>query len=159
MPATTLRPYDPAHRAALLALAVRPDQVPFSGQPADVIDDPAPHIDMHLIVHGAAVAGMFRINRAYHTDHLFASRNTLGLRTFLIDHALQGHGIASAACLQLRSYLAPLYPTFEAVFLTVNLRNPAARAVYLKGGFKDTQAQFMGGAAGPQHILKLPLHN
>lgn len=42
--------------------------------------------------------------------------------------------------------------------LTVNARNPAARAVYLAGGFADTGELYLGGPAGPQHVMRLPLH-
>jgi GNAT superfamily N-acetyltransferase len=153
----TLAPYEIAHRDALLAVAVRDDQVVFSGQPHEVIDLNLPQLDMHVILENGTPVGMFRIDRAYHTHHIFAEEVSVGLRTFLIDQNAQGRGIAKAVCTQLRGYLRPLYPAKASVFLTVNLRNPAAKAVYVHGGFKDTGAQLMKGLAGPQNILKLTL--
>ncbi len=33
-------------------------------------------------------------------------------------------------------------------------QNQAARACYLKGGFEDHGEQYLGGPAGPQHIMR-----
>jgi hypothetical protein len=43
------------------------------------------------------------------------------------------------------------------VVLTVNVRNPVARAVYVRGGFVDAGELHLGGSAGPQHVLRLDL--
>ena len=47
------------------------------------------------------------------------------------------------------------FPDARSLVLTVNVRNPAARAVYLGGGFVDGGEQYLGGSAGPQHVLRL----
>ncbi len=146
----------PATQQALRDVSVRADQVDFSGQPSEVIDLDNPLIDIHVISYGDRVAGMFRIDRGFHLHHRFAASTTYGLRTFLVDQHLQGRGIAKACCAQLPDYLAGHYRQAEAILLTVNLKNPAARRAYLAGGFVDTGAQYMDGGFGPQHILKLP---
>lgn len=153
----TLAPYTAAHRNALMGVQVRDDQVVFSGQPSDVIDLALPQLDIHVILDGDHPVGMFRIDHAYHTHHIFAEDVSVGLRTFVIDQNAQGRGIAKLVCAALKAYLHTQYPHIRSVFLTVNLRNPAARYVYLHGGFIDTGAQFMNGLAGPQNILKLTL--
>ena len=76
---------------------------------------------------------------------------------FMVDHALQGQGIATQAVRALPGYLAKHYPDAPAIWLTVNKVNPAALRAYLKGGFEDTGDEWPHGDAGPQHILKLPL--
>ena len=153
----SLVPFENQHRAALKAVRVRDDQVQFSGQPEDVIDIALSNLDIHVILDGSAPVGMFRIDKNYHQDHIFADSTALGLRTFLIDQAHQGRGIAKTVASQLKEYLSHQYPTKTAVILTVNLRNSVAKNIYLHGGFIDTDAQYMAGLVGPQHILKLPL--
>jgi len=41
------------------------------------------------------------------------------------------------------------------VVLTVNHRNPAAIATYLKGGFAQTGQDYLDGPFGPQHVMVL----
>ncbi|MFQ1700060.1 GNAT family N-acetyltransferase [Loktanella agnita] len=157
MSAVTLTRLTPALADDLRRVTVTDDQVVFSGQPAEVIDLADPLIDVHVILYDDQVAGMFRIDRGFHQHHRFAASTQLGLRTFLIDQRFQGRGIAKACAAQLHSYLSAQYGAAEAIVLTVNLRNPGARQVYLSGGFIDTGAQYMDGGAGPQNILTLPL--
>ncbi|MFU8825294.1 GNAT family N-acetyltransferase [Yoonia sp.] len=157
MTQVSIAPMPPATQNALRGISVSAEQVNFSGQPSEVIDLDDPRIDIHVIHADDRVAGMFRIDRAFHLHHQFAASTIYGLRTFLVDQQLQGRGIAKACCAQLPDYLADHYPTAEAIMLTVNLRNPAARRAYLAGGFIDTGAQYMDGGFGPQHILKLAL--
>ncbi len=136
---------------------VAAEQVVFSGQPVEVIDAQDPQIDIHLILYGDQVAGMFRIDHGFHKVHRFAAPSTPGLRTFLVDHKLQGRGIAKQTCNQLRGYLKVTYPEATAVYLTVNLANPHARKAYVAGGFVDTGELWLKGEAGPQNILRLDL--
>lgn len=157
MTAVTLAPLGEEHRDPLRAVTVAPDQIIYSGQPAEALDDPDPMIDIHVILYGDQVAGMFRIDRAYHTHMAFADPDQPGLRTWLVDRHLQGRGIATDAAMQLKSYLRNHYPEARGIFLTVNLRNPHAREVYLRGGFNDTGDQYPHGDAGPQNILYMPL--
>lgn len=157
MTAVTLTRLTPALADALRQVTVAPEQVVFSGQPAEFIDLDDPLIDVHVIMYGDQVAGMFRIDRGFHRHHRFAARTQFGLRTFLIDQTLQGRGIAKGCAAQLRDYLSAQYGAAESIVLTVNLRNPGARRVYESGGFIDTGAQYMDGGAGPQHIMTLPL--
>lgn len=153
-----LWPITPDAEVLLRQVTVSDGQALFSGQPADVLDLVRPEIDVHVIYWGDRVAGMFRIDRDYHVNHDFAAPDTIGLRTFVVDQHLQGRGIASAACRQLREYLRDHYKAAMAAYLTVNMRNTVARRVYLQGGFIDTDRTYLGGGAGPQHILKLILN-
>ena len=155
----SLSPLKPKMVTALRAVTVRPEQVVFSGQPAEVLDDPAPDMDIHVVLSDQIVVGMFRIDHGYYTRYPFASSDTPGLRTYLIDEGMQGRGISGATCKLLKPYLAEQYPSARAVFLTVNLRNPVARKVYMRGGFVDIGEEWPWGDAGPQNILRLDLHS
>ena len=110
-----------------------------------------------MIWEGDTPVGFFAIDLDYAQAHDFAEQGTLGLRMFCIDARHQGRGLATQACRALGAYLAKQYPQAATVYLTVNHRNPGARAAYLKGGFTDTGEDYLGGGAGPQHIMRLPL--
>ena len=153
----TLSPLTPDLTDALRDVRVPEDQIQFSGQPFEVIDQPEPDLDIHVILFGDQVVGIFRIDRGYHRSYPFAQADTAGLRTFIIDQKMQGRGIATACCQQLRDYLSGHYPQVPAIYLTVNLRNPFAKKAYLAGGFVDTGDQWPHGDAGPQNILRLNL--
>ncbi|MFO7806398.1 MAG: hypothetical protein R6V30_12115, partial [Paracoccaceae bacterium] len=127
MTSVTLAPLTDAHRAALRAVTVAPGQVIFSGQPSEFVDLPEPLIDVHVILYGGTVAGMFRIDRGFYSHHRFADPDRPGLRTFLVDQAMQGRGIATDTAVQLKPYLRQHYPQARGIFLTVNLRNVGAR--------------------------------
>lgn len=154
----TLSPLNPDLTVALRNVRVADAQVMFSGQPFEVLDNPDPDLDIHVILFKDQVVGMFRIDNGYYQTYPFARPDTPGLRTFLIDQKMQGRGIATDCCKQLKSYLAGHYPRATAIFLTVNLINPAARKAYLSGGFCDSGDQWPHGEAGPQNILKLELN-
>ncbi len=153
----TLAPLDDGHRDALRAVSVKPFQVIFSGQPADALDAPEDHIDIHVILHQGDVIGMFRVDRHYHHGHTFAPADSIGIRAMIIDQDRQGAGFGAAACRLMPGYLRPLYPLKTAAYLTVNTRNAGGYKAYIKGGWTDTGTQHMTGLAGPQHILRLPL--
>jgi len=153
----TLAPMTDAHRLALRVVTVAPGQVIFSGQPVEFVDLSEPLIDVHVILYGGTVVGMFRIDRGFYSHHTFADPDRPGLRSFLVDQAVQGRGIATDAATQLKPYLRQRYPQARGIFLTVNLRNVRARDIYLRGGFNDTGEQYLKGEAGPQHILYMPL--
>jgi len=137
-------------------LAVRPDQLRFSGTVAESFADHA-DADFHAILQGDLPVGMFRIDRGYHAVHGFAEPSHLGLRTVIVDAASQGQGLGTAAMRALPEYLQIHYPQARRLWLTVNLQNPAAIASYLKAGFQDTGAIWPHGGAGPQHIMRLML--
>ena len=157
MTRVTLAPLTPDLHDAVCALRVAPEQVVFSGQPMDFLSPPDPAMDAHVILADGGVVGFFRIDRDYATVHDFAKAGDLGLRSVIVDRAHQGRGTGSAMIRALPAYLAARYPAATDLWLTVNLRNPGARKSYLNGGFTDTGAQYLGGDAGPQHIMYLAL--
>ncbi|WP_306133482.1 GNAT family N-acetyltransferase [Roseivivax marinus] len=154
-----LCPLPPGRPDLLAAITLPPEQHEFASPPALSMAQADGPRDGHLIVEGDTPVGFFAIDRDYPRAHDFADHGSVGLRMFCIDGRHQGRGIAKAACRALHPYLARQYPEATAVYLTVNHRNPGARAAYLGGGFIDTGEDYLGGAAGPQHVMRLALQD
>ncbi|MCB5198536.1 GNAT family N-acetyltransferase [Loktanella sp. TSTF-M6] len=157
MTSVTLAPYTSDQRDALCALAVGPEQERFSSQPRLLLENPQDGIDVHLIYVDATLVGMFRIDRDFSREHPQVPSGAYGLRSMIIDQRHQGRGIGTAMIRALPAYMAQRYPQATQIYLTVNLRNPGARRSYLNGGFTDTGEHYLGGDAGPQHILRMNL--
>ncbi|ASM72812.1 MULTISPECIES: GNAT family N-acetyltransferase [Roseobacteraceae] len=154
----TLSPLPPDDFSRVAHITVHPEQVKFSGTIEQAFAAPEPSMDYHAIQQGPKVVGFFKIDRAYSVIHDFAPPTALGLRAVMVDAVHQGQGIGQALCHALPNYLARLYPKADSLWLTVNVLNAGAVRAYVKGGFIDTGNQWPHGGAGPQHILRLPLH-
>jgi RimJ/RimL family protein N-acetyltransferase len=153
----TLLPLAVGDHDLVAHLRVHPDQVRFSGTIAAAFETAHPDLDFHAILAGSTPVGFFKIDRGYANLHGFADTGDLGLRNVIIDAAQQGQGLGTAAMRALPAYLGKAYPQARRLWLTVNLKNPAAIASYRKGGFTDTGAIWPHGGAGPQHIMRVSL--
>lgn len=136
-------------------VAIHPDQIRFAGTVKEAFDTAESKVDFHGLFEDDTAVGFYKIDHAY--DRTLAGRGSplLGLRAFMIDHRHQGRGLATQAVRGFAQYLMPLYPGYDALWLTVNLANPIALRAYLRGGFKDTGEIRPEGGAGPQHILRM----
>jgi len=143
-------------REAGLRLAPHPEQEEFSGRADQTLPlaerDPARHPYV-LLEAGEPVAFLILDETPSDAD---PSADLL-LRGFFVDAAAQGRGVATRAVSALPDVVRRDFPTARSVVLTVNVRNPAARAVYVRGGFVDAGELYRGGSAGPQHVLRLDL--
>lgn len=158
MPAAIeIAPLPRSERAAVLHIRLPPDQQVFGGDIAVESADTDPETDFHVLRHEGKVTGFFKIERAYGARYDFAPRGALGLRMLQIDAGAQGKGLGRALFSALPGYLAQHYPAARECWLTVNCRNTRARHVYLTGGWEDTGALYLGGDAGPQHVMRLVL--
>lgn len=153
----TLAPLPPNRPDLLEAIFLPPEQHRFASPPVLSMAEATGRRDGHLIWEGETPVGFFAIDPDYAGEHDFAEAGTIGLRMFCIDARHQGRGLATQASRALGSYLAKQYPQAATVYLTVNHRNPGAKAAYLKGGFTDTGEDYLGGPSGPQYIMRLPL--
>lgn len=142
--------------AQVAHLDLPPDQADFVGQIADMLRETEPHIDFHVIREGEQAVGFFKIDRGMDRNE-FAQPGELGLRGLLIGAQYQGRGLGKACFAQLPAYLAQIYPAAKSVVLTVNCRNSRAYHVYTKTGWHDDGTLYLGGRAGPQHVLRLSL--
>lgn len=137
-------------------ITVAPHQIKYSGTVQEAFEDAEDGIDFHAIVQNEQPVGFFKIDNGYPDQYPFAPDGSIGLRAFMIDHNLQGRGIATRAVSMMPTYLAQQYRA-SSVYLTVNMSNPAAIGCYLKGGFTDTGAVWEKGIAGPQHVMYMAL--
>lgn len=138
-------------------IAVLPEQVAFCGRIAEHFAANEDGVDFHAILRDDLVVGFFKLDRSYPQRYDFARADEIGVRGVMIDASQQGKGTGKAAMRMLRPYVAAQYPHAQGLILTVNIANPAARAVYLAAGFEDEGALYHGGQNGPQHILRLSL--
>ncbi|QNI03372.1 GNAT family N-acetyltransferase [Halomonas sp. SH5A2] len=139
--------------AEVLNIAVLDDQVKFVGTAKEFLADRNEAAHLHVIKHNDQVVGCFKIDIAYADGYDFCAKGSIGLRTFIIDAKQQGKGIGTLAVKALFLYLKENYANYPRIYLTVNAKNPAARTCYQKAGFYETGEQYLGGAAGPQHIM------
>ena len=143
-------------REAVLRLAPRPDQEQFSGRADQTLPlaerDPARHPYV-LVEDGAPVAFLVLDETPSDVD---PSADLL-LRGFFVDASAQGRGVATRAVAALPDVVRRDFPAARSLVLTVNVRNPAARVVYVRGGFVDAGELYLGGSVGPQHVLRLAL--
>lgn len=139
----------------VLHLALGPGQADFVGTIGDMVKDPLPARDFHVVRDGAEPVGFFKIDRDYAPTHAFAEVHGWGLRGLLIGAQYQGRGLGRALLAALLGYLAGRYPGQTLYYLTVNCRNTRAHSAYLSGGWTDTGGLYHGGSSGPQNILRL----
>lgn len=153
----SLRPVDATERALVAGITLLPGQETFVAPPAARLATLGPDEYGFAVMRGEAVAGFLVIDLAYAVTRPFAEPGEAGLRSMAIDAGLQGQGVARAALAALPALMAERFPEVPALLLTVNERNPRARRAYLRAGFVDTGAIYLGGSAGPQRILRMPL--
>ena len=137
----------------LPSITVHDDQVKFVGTAKDFLADKNESTHLHVIKHNDQLIGCFKIDIAYADDYDFCTEGSIDLRTFLIDARQQGRGLGTSAVKALFPYLKENYANYPRLYLTVNCKNPAAYTCYQKAGFHETGEQYLGGAAGPQHIM------
>ncbi len=153
----TVVPVTSVLREAVLALAPTPEQQPWSGAAVETLPaaeaDPGRHPFAILDEQGRA-AGFFVLDEAPSPADPSAD---LVLRAFFVDRAHQRRGLGGRALTALPDLVTRRLPHARTVVLTVNVRNQVARGLYLRHGFTDDGELYLGGSAGPQHVLRLVL--
>jgi GNAT superfamily N-acetyltransferase len=146
-------------REAVLALAPRPEQSPWSGEARWTLPAAESHprrTPCTALLDGVPVA--FFILDTGSDVALYEPRpGTVGVRALYVDREHQGEGIGTAMLRAMPDLARRLYPDGVRLALTVNVTNPVAVRAYLKAGFTDTGRLYHGGALGPQHVLVLDL--
>lgn len=140
-----------------IALSVAQEQLEFTGKVAEALDGVGDARHPHGIWLDQSLVGFFIVDTRFGLEFDFCETGSLGIRTFLIDSRRQGKGLGKAAATALMPFLARAYPASATVWLTVNCRNRAAYRCYEQGGFTDTGDLYLGGAAGPQHVMRQQL--
>lgn len=149
-------PVDDALAEAVRALRVAPEQLEFVGDTAFNLDDTRrdPDSEAMAVLAGDEVVGFYRLD--FHPGAVGGrafEEPSVGLRAVVIDRRRQGRGYGARAMDACCEDLRRRHPQRRLLALTVNCRNLAAIAAYRRSGFVDTGELFLGGAAGPQHLM------
>jgi len=150
---------DSGLRAVLLEHRLPPEQQDFAATAVESLprgDDDPDWLSVAIVVHGVPV-GMFALDRNGYFREFDDDPSAVLFRAFYIAPEHQGHGYATAAVMATRALVQQCLPDVKRVVLTVNHRNPAALAAYLKGGFVQNGQDYLGGPFGPQHVLELKI--
>lgn len=147
-------------RLAVLALRPRPEQEVFSATAArtlpEALADPAR--TPFVVRRDGAPVGFGVLDRKGYLDELVdAPERAVLLRGFYLAAEHQGRGLGTRAAALVPGLAGALHPDADLVVLTVNTANPAAVTAYLRAGFRDTGVTYLGGDAGPQHVLVAPV--
>jgi len=149
--------YTPEDWNKVRVLAVDENQLPFVGTIAQLFENVPAHWHFHVVTYEDQIVGFFNVDTGYSHEYDFSIPGELGLRAFFIDQHHQGKGLGKKVIQELHGYLKISYASFDTVCLTVNCKNPAAYRLYEQTGFVDTKELYQGGAAGPQHIMRMQL--
>ena len=148
---------DPDLRAALLEHTLPPEQqlfVPLATESLPLGDHDPDRLSVAILVDDVPV-GMFALDRGGYFREFDDDPSAVLLRAFYIAPEHQGNGYATQAVWATRVFVRQCLPDVKRVVLTVNQRNPAAIATYLRGGFVKTGEDYLGGLKGPQHVMVL----
>src|SRR5690606_5908693 len=149
-------PVTPDLADAMHALRVSPDQRPFIGDTAFNLDDALRDANseaMAILVGGTPV-GFYRLDfRPTIVARRSIGEAAVGLRAFFIDLDWQGRGLGTRAVQACCEDLRARHPDRRLLALNVNCRNVAAINAYRKAGFVGTGELYLGGSAGPQHLM------
>jgi RimJ/RimL family protein N-acetyltransferase len=150
---------DPNLRAVLLEHTLPSEQKDFAASAAESLplgDHDPDRLSVAIVVDGLPV-GMFALDRGGYFREFNDDPSTVLLRAFYIAPEHQGSGYATQAVSATRAFVQHRLPDVKRVVLTVNHRNPAAIATYVKGGFVQTGQDYLGGPFGPQHVMALEI--
>lgn len=150
----TIRPFEDKDRQALLQLELRSGQSDFISPIAETLKQATPGWRCHVIQSEQRIVGFLVLDTDFQLPEYSVDELHIGLRSFMIDARLQGKGYAQEALVALNHCVKAAYPNVSDLILTVNCQNTVAYNCYLKAGFSDTGALYLGGMAGPQHIMR-----
>jgi len=149
-----IEPLTSAHIEQVKSIELGDEQVKFAGTAEEFLLDTSDTIHLHVIKFGYDVIGFFKLDTAYSSNYDFCPDGCIGLRAFALDKNQQGKGFGTQSVKALLLYLKANYDVYHSIYLTVNIKNPGANACYKKGGFECMNDTYLGGNAGPQHIMR-----
>jgi len=155
-PDLRVAPVTPEFANAVRALRVSPAQQPFIGDIAFNLDDALRDANSEAIaiLVGATAVGFYRLDfRPTIVARRSIGEAAVGLRAFFLDVGWQGRGLGTRAVQACCDDLRARHPDRRLLALNVNCRNVAAINAYRKAGFVDTGELYLGGSAGPQHLM------
>lgn len=171
VPLDQATPETTALREALLDHDLPPEQLRFTGLPAQTLpeadDDPArlPYaivVGEETIVEEqqarARCAGFGVLDGNAYGHLVDAPERAVLLRAYYVTPQWQGRGVGRASCAPplLDRLASTAAPHAEEIVLCVNRANLSAQRVYTAAGFAFTGTT-VPGDAGPQHVMTRPL--
>ncbi|WP_318477755.1 GNAT family N-acetyltransferase [Photobacterium leiognathi] len=148
-----IKPFTNRDENAVNRIVVPKSQVRFASTVEDFIASATETMHLYVIYYHGEIIGFFKLDIVYSEQMKFCPINTLGLRTFVISQHYQGKGIGTAVIKRILHYTAVYYARYDAIYLTVNSKNPAAKRCYEKSGFQLTGDLFLEGDFGPQEVM------
>ncbi len=152
----TIAVYQPDYFDALTAYRLNEEQSQFSRIPAQVLTDAEIMSNTrrfhYCIVFDEQPVGFFSLD--FSNDRLIYTSNidAVLLRSFSVNPAFQGKGIAKTALLQLPAFVKQHFPATTEIVFGVNARNTSAYQLYLKTGYSDSGSIYEG-IKGPQYVM------
>jgi ribosomal protein S18 acetylase RimI-like enzyme len=115
----------------------------------------ASKLDCYFIHFNENEIGFFALDFAHdrHAKYVTEETDFAVLRNFLIDKNFQGRGLAKKSMNKIDQLISDHYPRVKSLYLTVNFKNEVAVKAYTRCGFSFLKEPYLGGAAGPQHVL------
>lgn len=147
---------------AVAELELAPGQLEFVGEPLRMVmaalEDRTRY--PHVIESGGAAVGVLTLQQGAATLAGWEDDDSAWLlRGFLIDRRRQGEGLGTSAAVAAvkaaRNMNRRSGGGERGLVLSVNSRNPAGMAAYLRAGFTDV-GEYLGGRAGPQRVMYQP---
>ena len=150
----TIEKLERFHIERVNSLQLTDENVKFAGTVRQFLLDGNSTTHLHVIKSNNDIVGFFKLDINYAASYEFCPENSIGLRSFVLDKNQQGKGLGTAAVKAIYPYLKVNYPMYQWIYLTVNCKNITAFTCYQKGGFEYINEKYLGGAAGPQFIMR-----
>jgi ribosomal protein S18 acetylase RimI-like enzyme len=143
-------------------LAVHPAQAPYVCDNLELFVQSWKDVkafDCFAVVHNATQVGFFALDFDFdrHANYVTTPNDFAVLRCFFIDQRYQNQGFAKPALRHLIVLLRTEYPQLKHLYLTVNYKNERALKIYSGENFNTLDKPYLGGSAGPQHVMKKQL--
>ncbi|MDQ8046428.1 MAG: GNAT family N-acetyltransferase [Solirubrobacteraceae bacterium] len=158
---TLLEPTGPVLRSAVLSLAPSEEEAVWSGRASDTLPaaeaDPTRH-PVAMIDEAGVPVGFLVLDLGARSRRYARGGDEIGVHGFFVDLGHRRRGIARGAIEALPAYVAEHHPQITSIALTVVVENRPAVGAYLAGGMHDTGDLFLGGTNGPQHVMRMSVH-
>lgn len=135
-----LKPYKDVHRAALLALKLRPEQEHWTHTPAELLPEIAgnPQRQGVTVLLDSVPIGFFVLGNDERVEWYAGQPDpaAVTLNGLSLDLSAQGQGLGRAVMAQLPALTKRLFPAARRVLLCVHQTNAGAIHVYQQAGFE-----------------------
>ncbi|MFY4775770.1 GNAT family N-acetyltransferase [Metabacillus sp. RGM 3146] len=138
--------YRSEYESNLIEYYLPPEQQIYTAAPLDAVEKCSTESDRYpvVILHNGTLAGFFVLHGWEGVKEFSTNEKAILLRSYSVNEAFQGKGIANQSMQLLPSFITKHFPEVNEVILAVNHNNHKAQYVYQKGGFEDKKFRAMG---------------